>query len=85
MGQKEPIKPRRRMSKEERASRPSFEAPHFPGGKRRAGMGNATRPGSGCPFEMSAPDECDRPPAGMAFVAGIAAPEIELADGAQAF
>jgi hypothetical protein len=26
MGQKEPIKPRRRMSREERASRPSFEA-----------------------------------------------------------
>jgi hypothetical protein len=26
MGQKEPIKPRSRMSKEERAARPSFEA-----------------------------------------------------------
>ena len=26
MGQKEPIKPRQRMSREERASRPSFEA-----------------------------------------------------------
>jgi hypothetical protein len=34
MGQEEPIKPRRRMSREERASRPLFRSPNFPGGKR---------------------------------------------------